>query len=813
MSADRVPDFTTRLVGASVRRIEDPRLVRGYGRYLDDIALPGMLHAAFARSAHAHAEIRAVDASAARRLDGVTAVLTGRDLEGRVAPLAPMLSGPGFASTAWPALAGSRARFASEPLAVVAAASPYRAADAAEAITVDWTPLPVVPDVDTALGVGAPALHAGISGNVLYERRHRQGDVDAIFARAPIVLSERFEHGRCSASPLEPRGLIAQWQGDALTVWAGTQAPQIYRAAIASAFALDLGRVRIIVPDTGGGFGQKMHVMPEDLAVIAVARTAGRPVKWVESRRENLAAASQAREGRIAVDVAADRSGAILALRARVVSDAGAYHVYPLTQALEPLGTCSILPGPYRVPAYEYELLAVATNKPPVGAYRGVGMPFAVFAMERVLDLLARRLGIDPAEIRRRNILIGDDYPYTSASGLVYDSGDLPEALARALALAGYGDLQAERDEAHRRGRRYGVGLCCYTEYTGMGSDTYRHRGMVNVPGPEAATVKMHADGGVSCALSFPSQGQGHPTTVAQIIADRLSVPLDRIAVSQPDTDSSPPGSGTFASRGAIVQFGTVERAATAVRRKILAIAAGLMEAAAEDLEMREGRIAVRGLPDRGATVGEIARLAYAPPLGGLPKGLDPGLEATQFFDPARTAFSSAVHVAAVEVDPETGRVALRRYVVVEDCGPVINPMIVAGQIHGAIAQGIGEALGERLVYDDNGQLLSGTLMDYPLPVASGVPSFIVGHVETPSPLTPGGLKGMGEGGTVGAPAAIANAVADALASSGAEIVALPIDPESLVRQCTRPAHDMSRDGHFAASRSEATIPGGLDER
>jgi carbon-monoxide dehydrogenase large subunit len=544
-----------------------------------------------------------------------------------------------------------------------------------------------------------------------------------------------------------------------------------------------VSRVRIVVPDTGGGFGQKMHLMPEDLAVIALARAIRKPVKWVETRRENLSAASQAREARMDIEAAADESGVLLALRARVFSDAGAYHIYPLTQALEPLGACGILPGPYRVAAYAYELIAVSTNKPPLGAYRGVGMPFSVFVIERVLDLIAARLEIDPAEIRRRNLIAPDGYPFTSASGFVYDSGDFPKALEHALALAEYPRLQRERDAARRSGRSYGIGLCCYTEYTGMGSDTYRTRGMVHVPGPEAATVKMHADGGVSCVLSFPSQGQGHATTVAQIVSDQIGVALDGITVSQPDTDSSPPGSGTFASRGAVVQAGTAERAAATVRKKLLAIAAGIMEASIEDLQIVDGRVIVRGAPGRGVALHELARLAHSPPPGGLAAGLEPGLEATQCFDPPGPTFSGAVHLAAVEVDPETGRVTVRSYVVVEDCGPAINPMIVAGQIHGAVAQGIGEALGERLVYDENAQLLTGSLMDYALPVATGLPCFTLGHLETPSPLTPGGYKGMGEGGTVGAPAAIANAVADALGPLGVSVTALPIVPEGLNRR------------------------------
>jgi carbon-monoxide dehydrogenase large subunit len=778
---------STRYIGAQVKRVEDPRLLTGQGSYLDDIRLPGLLHAAFVRSVYAHAEIVGVDTAKASRVPGVEAALTGGDLAGSVKPLAPRLEAPGFFPTAWPALAASRARFAGEPVAVLCARDPYAAADACELVGVEYEPLTAVADVDAAMAEGAPQLHAGCERNVLFEWRYTYGEVDRALEGAAVVVKETFTHGRCSASPIEPRGVIARWEGNSLTIWTGTQIPHLLRNALARAFGLPENRVRVIVTDTGGGFGQKMHVMPEELAVAALARSAGRPVKWVESRRENLAAASHARESRVEIEAAADASGTLLALRARVLSDAGAYHIHPLAAMLEPLGTAGILPGPYRTPVYSYEAVAVATNKPPLGACRGVGMVMGVFVMERTLDLLAGRLGLDPAEIRLRNLIPRDAYPFVSASGFAYDSGDYPKALEQALELAGYERLKAERDEARKRGRLLGVGLSCYTEYTGMGAETYRRRGMVEIPGPEAATVKMAPDGSVSCFLSFPSQGQGHATTAAQVVADRLGVPIKRVTVLRPDTDTAPPGSGTFGSRGAVAQEGAAGGAAAELRKKIIAIAADLLEASAADLDISDGRVTVRGVPGRGVDVAEVARLACSPPKGGLSEGIEPGLEVTRLFDLPGPAFSGAVHVASVEVDPETGSVAVRDYVVVEDCGPLINPAIVEGQIHGAVAQGIGEALGERLLYDEDGQLLTGTLMEYALPAAEDLPSFTIGHLETPSPLTPGGYKGMGEGGTIGAPAAIANAVADAVKPFGISVTALPIPPESLVRTVAKP--------------------------
>ena len=728
------------------------------------------------RSLYAHARVLDVNVERARCAPGVAAALSGREVVSWIMPFAPRFEGETFWPTVWAPLAPERVRFVGEPVAVLCAESAAQALDACELVDIVYEPLPALSTIDSAVAPDAPLLHDDVPGNVLFHRHHTHGDVDGAFARAHFVLRETFSHGRCSASPLEGRGVMAAWDGDHLTIWSGSQAPHILRAAMARAFGLPEDHVRVIVPDTGGGFGQKMHVLPEDVAVAGLARVAGRPVKWIEMRRENLAAASQAREGRVEIEAAADHDGVLLGLRARITVDNGAYHIHPLTAALEPPGTAAILPGPYRTPAYAWEALAVATNKPPLGAYRGVGMTMGAFVMERTLDLLAHRFGLDPAEIRLRNLIPRGAYPFTSASGFVYDSGDYPRALAMAQELADYEGLKRERDAARASGRLLGVGLSCYTEYTGMGSLTYRQRGMAEVPGPESARLFLGEDGTVHCRLSFSSQGQGHATTAAQIVADELGVSLEEVIVSQPDTDETPGGSGTFASRGAIAQRGTAGAAAVSLRAKILDVAAGLLEASATDLVVDGGRVTVRGMPDRGVTLSEVAGAASPA-----------RLEVTEHFDPPGPTFSGAVHVASVEVDADTGRVTVRRYAVVEDCGPVINPMIVEGQIHGAVAQGIGEALGEQLVYDPTGQLLTGSLMDYPLPAAGDLPSFTLGHLETPSPLTPGGHKGMGEGGTIGAPAAIANAVADAVKPLGIDITSLPIRPEMLARSTPIP--------------------------
>ena len=760
-----------RYTGMRIKRLEDPRLLTGRGRYLDDLALPRMLFVSFVRSPYAHARIARVDASAASALPGVAIVITAEDLRAVTKPLAPRLDGAGFTSTAWPALADGVVHFCGEAVAAVVAASPYIAADARELVTIEWEPRPVVATIDQALA----------SKQILFQRRHRQGDVDGAFAEAAIVVRETFEHGRCAPSPLELRGILADWDGESLTVWSPHQAPSLMRTALAEALGLPHARVRIISPDVGGGFGLKMQVFPEDVTVAALTRRLGRPVKWLEERRENLVAASQARGQRTTVEVAAAADGRVLALRSRVMSDNGAYHAYPTTGVLEPLGTASIMPGPYRIAAYEFEALALATHKPPLGAYRGVGMAMGAFVAERMLDLLAERLRLDPAEVRRRNLIPREAYPFTSATGYVYDSGDFPKALEEALAVIDYDKLRREQEAARAAGKLVGIGIACYTEYTGMGSAGFRRRGAVEVPGIEAATVTVDADATVRCAVSFPTQGQGHATTIAQIVADRLGLTLEDVRLQRVDTAESPRGSGTFASRGTVAMLGSAAVAADRVGDKLRALAAHRLEAAAADVELAGGRAFVRGFPDRSVALAEITRLAYSPPLGGLPDGLAPGLEATVFCDLPGPTFSGAVHVAVVEVDPATGRVAVRRYALVEDCGRVINPVIVEGQIHGAVAQGLGEALLESVVYDDTGQLLTATLMDYALPRADDLPLLEIGHLETPSPVTPGGVKGMGEGGTIGAPATIANAVADAVRHLGVQITTLPIRPESLL--------------------------------
>jgi carbon-monoxide dehydrogenase large subunit len=557
-------------------------------------------------------------------------------------------------------------------------------------------------------------------------------------------------------------------------VWTNTQIPSLVRSGLAACLGLPEHRIRVVVPDTGGGFGQKMHLYPEDVAVSALALRTGRPVKWIEDRRENLTTATQAREERVVAELAARRDGTVLGLRAQIFGDVGAYHVFPTTAALEPLGVAQILPGPYAVPHYAYEVSAVCTNKAPTGAYRGVGMTVGVFVMERLMDLLARTLGLDPVEVRLRNLIPPDAFPYQSAGGLVYDSGSFREALERVCASADYASLREEQRASRAAGRRIGIGVSCYTEYTGMGSATFAHRGMTDVPGHEAATVRVDPSGIVHVALSFPSQGQGHETTMAQLVAETLQLPLERVRVERVDTALGPSGTGTFASRASVAGAGATVAAARAGRERAYTVAAALLEAAPADIELVAARFRVRGAPQRSVSFEEVARAA----LRVLPEKagrLGPGLDATESFDPPAATFSNAAHLTVVEVDDEVGMLRVLRYVVAEDCGRVLNPLIVDGQIHGALAQGVGGALLEHALYDEQGQPLAATLLDYLIPTAEDMPPVEIAHLDHPAKDRPGGMKGMGEGGTIGSLAAVANAVSDAL---GAEVFHLPVSPE-----------------------------------
>jgi len=763
-----------RLFGARVRRREDARLVTGRGRYVADVALPGLLHVAVHRSPHAHARIVRVDPDEARRRPGVVHVLVPADVValGRLPLLVPHAS---LVAPACPEILPQEiVSHAGQAVALVVAEEAAQAEDALDALRVEYEPLPAAASLDDALRPDGPRVHPG--GNVAARFTQRVGDPAGALARAPVVLRERFHVHRGGGMAMETRGISARWDGDLgqITVWSTTQSPQILRRLLARYLGLPEHAVRVVTQDIGGGFGPKGIVYAEDILVPYLARALGRPVQFLETRREHLLAVTQERDQWHDVELGLTREGQIVAIRDAFVHDCGAFVSWGV---IVPILTSVSVPGPYRVPNYEVTLTALYTNRVPVTPVRGAGRPQAVFVMERMLDLAAERLELDQLAIRTRNLIQPDEFPYdvglTSRdnSPRRYDSGNYPECLRRVAEAVGVDAFAAERERARAEGRAIGLGLALFVEDTGLGPY-------------EGIRVRVDPTGRVFVFSGTSSQGQAHETTLAQIVADGLSVPLEQITVIPGDTAGIAYGVGTFASRVGVLGGTSAAHAAAEVRKKALAVAAGHLEAAPEDLTLDDGRITVRGTPGRGLALGEVAAIASAPRPGyALPGAMDPGLEATGYVHVLQSTYSNGAHAAVVEVDAETGTVRLLRYVAVDDCGTMINPLVVEGQIHGGIAHGIGNALLEEIVYDETGQLVTGTLMDYALPRATDVPRLEVHHVVTPSPLNPLGVKGAGEGGTLPAPAAIANAVADALRPLGVEVTEMPLTRERLWRQ------------------------------
>jgi carbon-monoxide dehydrogenase large subunit len=766
-----------KLVGAEVRRVEDPRLLTGQGRYVDDLHPAGCLHAAVLRSPHAHARLRAVDGAAARGAPGVVAVVAFADLADRLRPL-PVAGTPppalqarvGFqvrTADQYP-LARDRVRYVGEPVAVVVAESRYAAEDALDLLRVEYDPLPAVVDAEAGLAAGAPLVHEAWGDNVAVAFRHAIGDVDAAFAAAPVVVRERLRVQRYGGMPLETRGVLAEPDPRAgvLTVWASTQVPHLLQRALLDALGLPAHRVRVVAPDVGGGFGTKCSVYAEDVVVPLLAERLGRPVKWVETRREHLVAATHSREQVHDVELAATRDGRILALRDRFLLDQGAFNPWGIVQ---PYNTVGHLRGPFRVPALAVEARSVVTNKTPHAPYRGAGRPEAVFVMDRMADRLARALGLDPVEVRRRNFVRPEDLPYDAGllyrdgQPLVYDSGDFPATLEAALARIGYDERRREQAALRRRGVYRGLGVSAYVEGTGIGPY-------------EGASVRLDATGHVLVATGACSQGQGHETVYAQIAADALGVPLDAVRVVGGDTSLIPFGIGTFASRSLVLAGNAVADAAATVRARLVAAAASLLEASPDDVEVAEGRVAVRGVPGRALPFARVLQATLPTFAGPGPLAALAGrFEATSYQAVPTVTYASAVHAAWVEVDVETGAVRLLRYVVAHDCGRVVNPVLVDGQVHGGVAQGAGGGLGEEVAYDAAGQPLAGTFMEYLIPTAAMLPPIETIHMEFPSPRNPLGVKGVGEGGAISPPAAIAGAVEDALAPFGVAVTETPV--------------------------------------
>src|SRR5262245_61661321 len=785
--------MTTRLIGARIPRNEDERLLRGGGCFVDDVNPPGLLHAAGSRSPYASARIVRIDTGRARALPGVHLVLTAADLGELNEPGPLLIPHPHLTHprTQRP-LAADRVRYVGELVAFVIADSRYVAEDAAELIDVVYEPLPAVSELERALDPAAPRVHDDVPGNLAARFVQRVGEPEGAFQAAAHILKERLTIERSCGSPIEGRGVVAEYdpRGRTLRVWDSTQAPLPIKNGLARIFGLPEFNVDVVAPDVGGGFGTKIMLFyPEEILVPLAAIRLGRPVKWVEDRREHLLAANQERGQLHEVEVAIDDGGRILALRDRFLHDTGAYTPYGI---VVPLVTATQLPGPYRLRNYHVEFSVAYTNTVSVSPYRGAGRPHGAFVMERVIGLIARELGLEPVEVRRRNFIQPDEFPwdvgltFQDGGPTRYDSGDYPRGLEMALETIGFGHFRARQAHERERGRYLGPGVAGYVEGTGIGPY-------------EGAHVRVEPSGRVLVATGLTTQGQGHATTFAQIAADALGCDPADVTVITGDTSRFNWGAGTFASRALVTSGNAVGVAARKVRHKALKIAAGLLEASPDDLEIANGRVAVRGAPATALTLGALAtvanpiryaygkeatdaalRLVKPRPGAVLAPDEEPGLEAHGYYAPPHATFASGCHAAIVEVDLATGDVKIVKYVVHHDCGRIINPTIVDGQIRGGVAQGVGGALYERIVYDGAGQPLTTTFMDFLIPTAMEVPAIEIVHTETPSPLNPLGVKGVGEAGAIPGPALLAAAVDDALAPLGVRVREMPLGPDRL---------------------------------
>jgi carbon-monoxide dehydrogenase large subunit len=766
-------------VGISVRRREDERLLRGSAQFLDDVEDTQMLHVAVLRCPYPHARIRHVDVTAAREVLGVEAVLTGEDVIARTEPITVLRPFAGSARTAFYAMACPVARYEGEPVVAVAASDRYVAEDAIERVHIDWEPLPHVVDVEAALADGAPLLHASAPGNVLVESTVSQGTPQEQLACADVVVRGRFRINRVSPLPIETRGIVARYLPDAgvLELASSTQTPHLLRHQLAHALRMAESHLRVVAPDIGGAFGLKIGLYPEDVIVALIAIDTGRPVKWIEDRVEFFRSSIHAREAVHELEIGAARDGTMDVLRATYTVDVGAYNG-PLGP---PLLTNLMLPGPYRLRHGVIRRCVALTNKVPMGAYRGYGQAESNYVREVMIDRVAWHLGQDPAAFRKQNLLQPEELPWRNISGATYDSGSYARALDLALSRIGYDEVRARQREWWQRGRHVGVGMSCYVEFTGYPSSAFLGRSGATFGAYESVTIRMDRAGRAALYTGVSTFGQSTETTFAQVAASLLGLDPEDVSIHRGDSRATPYSVGGFASRTMIAGAGAIQKAATAIRDKMLRIGAHMLEAPIDKLEIAGGLVCRRGDPSTHVTIRSIAEAAF---LGHpLPPGEDPGLEATAYYDPPASAFGYGAAAARVDVEPRTGEFTLERYVLVHDCGTQVNPMVVEGQVQGGIAQGLGAALYEEIVYDhDTGQLVNGTMLDYLVPTAADLPRFELDHLETPSPVTPFGIKGVGEGGTIAAAAAVTNAICDALAPFGVALERLPITAESVWR-------------------------------
>ena len=774
-----------RYVGSRMLRKEDGPLLTGRGSYVDNLALPGMVWVSIVRSPLAHARINRVDTSAALKVPCVVAAYSGADLASEWAaglpcawPVAPETKIPDH----WP-VAKDKARMVGDPVAVVVADTRAHAVDGAEAVDIDYEPLQPVASIEQALADGAPVIHEEFGNNICFQDlKIANGDVDKVFAEAPVVVKQRYYHPRLIPNAMEPRGVLAQPMpvtGE-MTMWSSTQIPHILRTLLALTLGIPESKFRVIAPDVGGGFGSKLDVYAEEAICLAVARKLGVPVKWIEERSENYLATLHGRDVIQDMEVAATQEGKLLGVRAKVLCDMGAY-CQLVAPGIQVLGA-TLFSGVYQAEAASFECTAVFTNRTPTDAYRGAGRPEATYAIERVMDALARRVGKDPAEVRALNFIPPFSEPTANVFGAEYDSGNYQAGLDKALELSDYQSLRRDQAERRQRGdvKQLGIGLSTYIE--ACGSAPSRGFGAVNfgAGGWEAATIRCLPTGKVVVVTGTSPHGQGHETSWSQIVADALGVKFEDVEVLHGDTAISPQGLDTYGSRSLAAGGVAIQKAAEKIIAKAKKIAAHELEVAEEDVEFADGALRVRGAPDKSRTVGDVAFSAFL--AHNIPDGMEPGLEESAVFDPVNNTFPSGAHVAVVEVDTQTGLVDLIRYVAVDDCGNIVNPMIAQGMVHGGLAQGIAEGLYEEATYDEEGNLTSGNMGAYRVPSAAELPSFETDHVVTPSTSNPGGWKGIGEAGTIGSPPAIVNAVVDALAPMGIDNIGMPVSPERVWR-------------------------------
>ena len=772
-----------KLVGERVKRREDPRLIQGGATYVDDIALVGMQYIAFKRSDVAHARIRSVDTRAAQAMDGVEAVFTGAQV---AEFLAPMPIGTPFPSPEHRAVAVDAVRFSGEPVAVVVARDRFVARDAVDAIVVSYDPLPAVVDVELAMTGKPTVIHPAFPNNlavplvpagtgVSADGKVDDSAIDEAFARADLVISQRMVNQRLAPTAMEPRGVVAHYEPGkgTMTIWSSTQNPHILRTFIAALTGLGENQVRAIAPEVGGGFGAKINIYGEEYVAAAVSKRLGIPVKWTEDRSEAFVATTHGRDILGYVDLAAKRDGTVVGLKLRLIADIGAYNML-LTAAIPTL-TTMMANATYNIPAIRATVTEVFTNKTPTDAYRGAGRPEATYFVERAMDMLARELKMDPAELRRKNFIQPSQFPFATQTGAVYDSGDYEKALDRALKNAQWDRLKAERDKARAEGRLVGLGLSMYVEVCGIGPSAALPTG-----GWEHSQVTVERDGHISATTGASPHGQGNETTFAQMLADQFGVPFEHITILHGDTGVVKQGIGTFGSRSQAVGGTALHMAGSKVKTKMAKFAAALLEAHEDDVVFENGTISVKGSPASGKPFASVAAYAYRPVP--LPEGLEPGLSDEAFFEPSNNTYPFGCHISMVEIDRKTGEPTLLKLVAVDDAGNLINPLIVEGQIHGGLAQGIGQAMIEEVVYNEDGQLVTGSFMDYAIPRAIDFPRFELDATVTPTPVNPLGAKGVGEAGTLGATPSVVSAAVDALSGFGVKHIDMMLRPEKLWR-------------------------------